>query len=109
MSLAVRGGVGCIIDDEHPESLGLKPGDDTRQDQVFPTLDSHGNAIFRPSFYPIRVAVGDEIIVMATLQRADLLTIDGSAIFATIGQGSVGGKTGHARGGYHVTISVYDE
>lgn len=57
------GSLGLIVDGEHPESLGLRPGESTRQDQFFPNLDSHDNAIFWLSVYLTRVTSSDGIIV----------------------------------------------
>lgn len=78
-----------IVDGIHPESLGLTSGDHARQDQVFPDLGLHLNAIFCPGFYSIGGAGGDGFALVAALQRADLFAIDGFATFAAIGQGLV--------------------
>ncbi len=65
-------GVVWIIDGIHPESLGLKAGNNARQDQVVPDLSADLNALFGPGFYPIRRTGGDDLALVAALQPGGL-------------------------------------
>jgi hypothetical protein len=79
-------------------------GDHTRQDQVFPDLGSHGNPIFHPGFDPIRRAGGDGFALVAALQRADLLAVDGLRPLPHVGRGLVAASREVGRQAQQITL-----
>jgi hypothetical protein len=52
------------VDGVHPESLGLRARDDTRQDQVIPNLGPQRNTVFDPGFNPIGSAGSNDIALV---------------------------------------------